>query len=101
MTAVEMAAFAREKEKIVRNVMAAAERVLLDECGGNPEVMLQLTAEVSKEFVFKLQKMTETEIWKKKMLCEVEPEILNLGKLCKQEKMIETPWVVFYQILGC
>ncbi len=95
MTVEEMDAYERAKDEIVRKAMTAADRILLDGCCGNPEVLLHLTAEVSKEFALKWHQMTVSEIWKKKMICEVEPEILRLGEMVDREIIGETPWVVF------
>ena len=79
----ELESFDREQERILREAIVAADRVLLAECQGNPEVLALLTAGVAKAFAEKTILMLRTEAYKKEMLCEVPPEVLNLREMCK------------------
>lgn len=78
MTREEMEAFERVRERAVKRAMAAADGVILSECRGNPEALMLLTAEVSLAFADKTVLMLQAETYKKQMLCEVPPEVLNL-----------------------
>ncbi len=79
MTTEEMAAFELVREQIVRAAVVAADRVILDGCRGNTEVLASLTAEVAREFAEKTALMLRYEVYKKEILCEVPPEVLNKG----------------------
>lgn len=79
----EFEAFDRERDRIVRAAVAAADRVILVECCGNPEVLALLTAEVAEAFAEKTTLMLRNEVNKKEMLCEVPPKLLNLREMCK------------------
>ena len=80
----EFEAFDRERDRIIRAAVAAADRVILVECCGNPEVLALLTAEVAEAFAEKTTLMLRSEVNKKEMLCEVPPEILNLKGMCER-----------------
>jgi hypothetical protein len=79
MTANEMAGYERVSAEIVRAAVTAADRVILDGCRGNTEVLAALTAEVAQSFAEKTVLMLRHEVYKKEMLCEVPPEVLNKG----------------------
>jgi hypothetical protein len=79
MTTEEMQAYERERERIVRDAISAADRVILAECRGNTEVLAFLTSEVAAAFASKVSLMLRSEVYKIKMLCEVPPEVLNKG----------------------
>ena len=80
----EFDAYDRERDRIVRAAVSAADRVILLECLGNPEVLALLTAEVAEAFAKKTTLMLRNEVNKKKMLCEVLPEILDLKGMCER-----------------
>ena len=80
----EMAAFDQERERIIHAAVSAADRVILTECCGNPEVLALLTAAVAEAFAEKTTMMLRTEVNKKEMLCEVSPEVLNLQEMCRR-----------------
>lgn len=77
MTPEEMLAYEAVRERLLQQAVAAADRVLLDGCRGNPEVLMLLTGEVARVFMEKLSIMLRAEVYKKEMLCEVPPQALK------------------------
>ncbi len=79
MNTDEIQAYEAEREDAVKAAVRAADRIIVDRCRGNTEVLMLLTAEVAEAFAGKTVIMLRQEVWKKDMLCEVPPEILKSG----------------------
>ncbi len=75
----EFASYCQVRETITRAAVTAADRVILEGCMGNTEVLALLTAELAQAFAEKTALMLMHEVYKKEMLCEVPPEVLNKG----------------------
>jgi len=80
MTMEELFKLDRRLHDVVCKAVTAADREILAGCAGNPEVLGFLTAEVAKQFASKSAMMVLHEVYKKEMLCEVPPEVLNYGR---------------------
>lgn len=65
MSPIELEAFDRERERILRAAMTAADRVILTECRGDPEALALLTAEVAKAFAEKVVLMLRQTVYQK------------------------------------
>jgi hypothetical protein len=79
MKTEEMEAFDQVRDEVVRKAVAMADRILLEACCGNTEVLMLLTCDVARSFSEKTLLMLRTEVWRKEMLCEIPPEVLNKG----------------------
>jgi len=79
MTTGEMESFEYVRHSAVQRAVQAADRIILDACQGNPEALMLLTTDVTQEFLKKVGMMVQTEVYKKQILCEVEPKLVMPG----------------------
>jgi hypothetical protein len=79
MNTGEMESFEYVRHTAVQKAVQAADRVIIDACGGNPETLMLLTTDVTQEFLKKVGMMVQTETYKKQILCEVEPNLVMPG----------------------
>jgi hypothetical protein len=77
MTPNEMLAYEEMRAEATRAAVAAADKVLIAACLGNPEVFLLLNSEVATAFAEKVNIMMREQVYNKDLLCELPPEALK------------------------